>query len=226
MAKVKYISNLDDVLGDLIGDSYELSVKKSGKEATWTNFETNTEVVLQGTGLKEANDDSDAFSAGKVTGVTIFDAEGDAILQISNLNIKATKLAAAFDEGGFWATFSLYLEGDDVVTGTKKTDFLYSGAGDDVLTGKGGRDFFVFASFYSGEVVDDRKAGDVEHDVITDLTTTGDLQDVLSISGELEYTYKGTHKGQDTLLTFDGGSTLLLEGVTKAEYETYAGFDT
>jgi hypothetical protein len=199
MAKLNYKLYVPEYIGHFEGD-FDLTVKKNGKEATWEidNEELNTKIEITGEKLVAYN----GFE--KV------------ILDVSDLKLNAAKLSEVFLEQGLFAAVNLITNGNDTVVGTKKSDYLFSGAGDDELTGKGGNDTFEFQKL---EPMESAKKG-AEHDVITDFAVKGEGMDYLEFSGEIESVDK-LNKNKDCEITFDDGSTLVLEGVTKKQFTAY-----
>lgn len=214
MAKLKYLQNISEQSEDFTGD-FDLTVKQNGKQATWVVDGSGAQVVLEGTGLAASEEQPDWIGAGKITGVTLINGDEKQVVDISGLNIKATKLTAVYESEGVAGLLNLVTSGDDTVVGTKKADYLISGAGDDELTGKGGSDTFSFHAL----VFEEAGKKSSEADVITDFDVKGDDRDYLEL--DQDYSVKGVHKQHDTLLTFDDGSTLLLEGVTKKQFTAY-----
>lgn len=212
MAKFKTNLTIDESNG--FEGSLDLKVKKQGELAVWTDDTTGAQIRATGKNFEVSGDNEDYLGGGKITGVVVTDGDDKTILTISDLNIKATKLMAAFDEGG--ATGALYFltKGDDIVIGSKTANAIVGGAGDDTMTGGKGADYF---QFHAEMVWDEElKAAAPEHDVITDFDWKGDDRDGLQYLGEFEYAK--ANKGQDTLVTYEDGSTLLLEGVKKAQF--------
>lgn len=211
MAKFKYHQIIEVAFGPF-ADDLSLDINKKKTEAVWSS-ETGAEVRFEGIGLKGNSDD--VLTAGKITSVTVFDAEHHKALTITDLDIKATKfMDVLFDQGTDPLLFFL-TKGNDRVIGNGGDDTIFGGAGNDILTGKGGSDLFYFQKYNPGV---EAKTGK-ETDVITDLDITGDDADQLVI--QQDFVSAKTNKGQDTLLTFDDGSTLLLEGVKRSEFKEY-----
>lgn len=212
MAKLKYILNLSLASDDFTG-GFTLSVADSGKTANWISDETDAELRFTGKNLSAGDDD--VFDGGTINGMRLVNPENQTILDITGLHVNAVTLGAAFEDNGIYYALAVATNGDDTVTGSKKDDYLNSGAGDDVLTGKGGSDTFVFQSmvgFRSNAKVSP------QHDVITDFQAKG--QDADLLIAQQEYLgFKPIHDGEDVRLKFEGGSTLVLEDVTKSEFQ-------
>ncbi|WP_300074641.1 calcium-binding protein [uncultured Ruegeria sp.] len=100
-------------------------------------------------------------------------------------------------------------DGKDELDGGSGDDVLTGGSGNDTLTGGSGSDTFVFKED-SGE------------DTITDFNVD---EDVIAISGlnDLNYDLDLEQKGDDTVLTLDDGSKVILEDVD-ADYLTSDNF--
>ena len=91
--------------------------------------------------------------------------------------------------------------GDDTLVGGRGDDLLNGGGGDDSLTGGQGRDVFVFGP----------ASGD---DVVTDFRNAQDtirFEGVAGVGGFSDLTITGV--GRDTLISWGGGDSILLEGV-------------
>jgi hypothetical protein len=216
MAKFKYSQNIEDALDDLEGDLM-LHVKPDGRKAVWVDDVSGARIVYEGRNLAASTTDPDMLGGGRITSIEMIDPNGKPVASITEFQIKATDLMAAYESGGS-AGIALYLaQGDDRVIVSKEGDLLIAGAGDDEMTGKAGSDLFEFQAL----VLDGRNARPVEaeRDVITDFDTRGADADELGL--HQDFTYRGCHHGDDTLLTFEDGSTLLLEGVKKAAFEHY-----
>ena len=66
MAKLNYKMSVYEYIGDFQGD-FDLSVKKSGKEAAWDNAELGSKVAVEGENLVAAAE-GDYLESGKITG--------------------------------------------------------------------------------------------------------------------------------------------------------------
>ncbi|MGV3553513.1 hypothetical protein [Rhizobium sp.] len=220
MAKIKYFSEIETVGFVFQDNAYGLSVAKSGKKAVWTDDGTDVRIVLEGTGLKASKDDDNALSAGKITGLEVYGMDGKIVVDVANLNIKATKLSAALEDGNLISALYFFTSGNDKVVGTNKGETVFSGGGDDILTGRGGSDIFAFQAPAIPNRGFEKSPGRIEHDVITDFDTTGPDADYLYFDQDMKNS-KGVNKGQDTLIKFDDGSTLLLEDVTWKQFQKY-----
>jgi len=101
--------------------------------------------------------------------------------------------------------------GADTIVGGNGVDFINGGPGDDVLSGGRGPDVFWSSSNFG-------------HDQITDFNTHGKNPDILVFDGfgltfisgfttDTGHTLTITDTGNDTLLTWDTGDSLTLQGV-------------
>lgn len=214
MAKFKY----SQILEGTFEGSLDLKVKKQGTVAVWTDDTSGAQIKLEGKNFEVSSEDEDYLSAGKINTVEITNGDKKDVLEITGLNLKATKVMDAFNEGGQLGVLYYITKGDDEIIGSKKADQLIGGAGNDTMTGGKGSDYF---DFHTAVVWEPRGKATAEADVIKDFDTTGDDHDTLNMSLNMEWSYKKIHQNQDTLVTWDDGSTLLLEGVTKAEFKTY-----
>src|SRR5262245_6677562 len=130
MAKLTYKLNVMDFIEDFSTD-FDLTVAKSGKTATWESEDTGAKVVVTGSKLERA-EEGDHFDGGSITGLTVFNGNNKAILEITNLNLKATKLTSVFEDDDLLGALNLVVGGNDNVIGSKKDDYLFSGGGNDV----------------------------------------------------------------------------------------------
>lgn len=215
MAKLNYKLYVPEYTGDF-DDGFDLTVAKNGKSAVWQADESDAKIEVTGTKLADA-DEGDHFDGGKITGLKIYNSSEKVILDVTNLNINAKNLSNVFLEDGLFAALNLVTAGADTVIGTKKSDYLYSGAGNDTLSGKGGSDTFSFHAVDFSEM--EKKSG--ERDVITDFETKGAGKDYLEIDFDDISKTSFINNKHDTQLTFDNGSTLVLEDVTKKEWNAY-----
>ncbi|MGV3553511.1 hypothetical protein [Rhizobium sp.] len=212
MVKLKHFLDFNEQSEYFSGD-VSLKAATSGNRATLLFEATDAEIRFTGKNL--STDDGTVFDGGKVTGISIVNPADKTIIDITGLNIKASKLTSTFEESGVFGLMIAVTAGDDRVVGSGKANYLVGGAGDDVMTGKGGSDIFVF----QGLVGTRSNAKETpQHDVITDFDVKGDDADRLFT----QYGYLGfkpIHDGDDVRLKFEGGSTLVLEDVTKKEFQ-------
>lgn len=215
MAKFKYSQNIEGDIG--FDGALDLQVKINGKEATWTDDVTGAEIKVFGKNFDISEDNEDYLGSGKINSVVVTDDDGKKVVTVTDLNIKATTVMAAFEELGVSGLLYAITAGDDIVVGSKQSEYLLGGAGDDVMTGGKGSDYFEFHA--QTEMVLNRKV-QPEHDVITDFDWKGADADDLQYVGE--YKLKGIHNGEDTRITWlDDHSTVVLEGVTKAQFKQW-----
>ena len=211
MAKIKYGQDLETGL-DNFGDKTHL-VKSGGKQALWVDSVTDATMKLTGKNFAVSNSNDDYLRAGTIEKLVVKDGDGKLVVSVADFHVKATKVFDAFEKGGFEGVVNFITKGDDRQIGSKHGDVIFGGGGDDVLTGKGGSDFFIFSA------QNKKPNAGPEHDVITDFDIKGADADYLAIYES--FTTKSVHKGEDTLLKFDSGSTLLLEDVKKKAFDDY-----
>lgn len=101
--------------------------------------------------------------------------------------------------------------GDDTLFGGNGNDTLYSGWGNDQVTGGGGADLFVFGFSGGNDVYTDFNAREGDVLRLDDILWTGSHGHLSA--GAVESTFGSTRNGTLTL-TFDGGESLVLNGVT------------
>jgi Ca2+-binding RTX toxin-like protein len=221
MAKIKFT----DIppTGGVFEDELILKVDQDRERAVYTDGATGAKVIIYGANLKESADEENHFSAGTVDKLVFKRGDGEVMITVEDGGYKAKDFNAGFDEGGAFGIYSRLLAGndrieggpfneplsgetgDDRIIGNKGEDTIYGGAGDDVMTGGKQADQFFFG--------DDG----VEHDRITDLDIEGGDSDSLQFEHEIDKIGK-TNGGKDTMITFEGGSTLELDGVKKADF--------
>jgi Ca2+-binding RTX toxin-like protein len=95
--------------------------------------------------------------------------------------------------------------GNDVLNAGGDDDLLIGGGGNDVMKGGSGQDVFVFDSNFGNDVIEDFSFAD---DV---LRIQGDLGQGLSASQVVDL---ATVQSNGVMIAFDGGDSILLEGVT------------
>ena len=112
-------------------------------------------------------------------------------------------VSAAFP--GTWAA------GDDTLDGGKGNDMLYGGGGNDVMTGGQGSDSFVIEASSGNDTITDFSKN---HDLIVfDVAGVDDFGDLTL-----------TQVGNDTLITWGSGDSLLLQGVKPKQIDA-SSFD-
>lgn len=213
MAKFRFYQDYETAFGQFTG-AMSLHINNKKTEAVWTS-DRGAEITFGGTGFKGNSDD--ILTAGQITSIKILDDEHDRALTVTDLDVKATKVMDKLEKGPEDLLFFL-TRGDDRVIGNWRADVIFGGAGNDVLTGKGGNDIFYFRTYEESTAEAKTRK---ETDVITDFDTTGVDADFLYMDKTEEFTYTRANKGHDTLLTFEDGSSLLLEGVKRSEFREY-----
>jgi len=215
LAKFKYSMDISDMPFHI--DNLTLAIRRQGERAIWTDSESQTQIIFEGKGLKASGEIEEGLRAGSIKSIRVVDDDGHTLVSVTGLHAKASKLMAQWEEGNFEGAMFYLARGKDHVIGSKGDDsYLLSGAGDDVMTGRGGADIFAFQA-----TPGPKKGGEPspQYDIITDFVAVGEDHDFLLIYDE--YTFKGVHKGRDTLVTLEDGSHVLLEHVTKAEFQVY-----
>jgi Ca2+-binding RTX toxin-like protein len=97
--------------------------------------------------------------------------------------------------------------GDDLIEGGLSNDLIQGGTGNDRLSGGKGCDVFEFWVGAGKDVVRD-----------FDAVGGGKRQDYLSISEDMSFTLHGARKGQDTVLDFGSGNTVVLHEVAIGDF--------
>ena len=80
---------------------------------------------------------------GIIKDARVYDAEGEVLLQISELDLLGTEEEEAAIQAGVDAFIEYFLSGNDVVRGTKGDDNLYSGSGNDSVNSGDGADLII-----------------------------------------------------------------------------------
>lgn len=191
------------------------------------SFETGARIIISGEDLKIDPSDEGLFSKGTVEKVVFKDGDGNEMIVLSDLKFAAKNIGAIETSEGAHGFYELLLGGKDTITGSamgdnidgrngndhinggKGNDTLYGGYGDDVLKGGQGTDVFI---------IDPQ--GSKDNDFITDFDIKGPAVDTLAVDETIE-TITKTDQGRDTLITFDNGSTLQLDNITKADFLDY-----
>lgn len=226
MAKVVFESNN---ISDVFDGDISVAINPNRKKATYTDDTTDGSLVFVGSNLHKQSGDIPLLSAGTVEKLVINDNTGLLAGTVTELNVKAKALSDAFVEGGLMGMISLMLAGKDTIIGSDDGDVLFGfgkadvikggkgedqitgGRGDDILVGGKDSDMFFF-------VIPDDGKGD---DIIKDFDVEGEVKDFLGIQGDEITGMARANQNHDTLLTLGNGSTILLEGVTKAEFKVY-----
>jgi len=221
MAKIQFGTNI----ADGFGGEQELSINGQHTRAV-ISLGDGAKIIFFGDGLKGTAEDQ--LKAGTVEKVVFVNGQGDNFVVAEGI-YKASNLAEAYAQGDALELLQalstrddhiigstvadpvLYgFRGDDKINGRGGNDAIVGGRGDDVITGGGGEDQFVFLA-----------ADGKGHDVITDFDLIGKDTDVLMLP-ELEIiSTKRANGGDDTMLTLDNGSTILLRDVTRAEFTAF-----
>jgi hypothetical protein len=110
-------------------------------------------------------------------------------------------------------------DGDDQLTGGSGRDILVGGEGGHTLTGGTGNDTFVFADGWGADRIEDFDFGDDDTDGFTNdqlnvynLTSEGGATPVTTDDVRITDT-NGNGTG-DAILTFPGGESITLQGIT------------
>jgi Ca2+-binding RTX toxin-like protein len=204
----------------------ELAINNAHTKAVYTDNVTGDKIIITGENLTAQAGDDDLFASGTIEKVKLQRADGEIMLTVSDGHFNAEKLSKALDHDGVYGLYSgmlggkdaitgstnndgiIGLTGDDLISGGKGNDTIRGGLGDDEMSGGNGSDTFVFY----GE--------DKGHDVIKDFDIEGPVLDYLEISVSIESITK-SGGGDDTLIHFDNGATVLLDGVEKADFVDY-----
>ena len=218
MAKITFPTNI----AEGYGGGVDLEINTTKTKATLT-FGDGGEIRFFGEGLKGTAEQS--LKAGTVDKVMFINGEGDkAIIAVGHY--KAVNIVS---EANAESIFFSLQNGNDIITGSGKDDELLFGMrGNDEISGKGGSDEInggrgndILTGGAAADSFEFSAEDGVGHDIITDFHTIGESADVLGLLDLAVEKITKSGGGDDTKLTLDNGATILLEGVTKAEFLDY-----
>lgn len=205
----------------------ELKVDSDRERAVYTDQMTGAKIIAYGDNLKEAAGTEGHFSAGVIDKLVFKTGEGEVLVTVTEGDFKAKSLNAGFTTDGVGGIFQGLFGGDDLIRGGANNEPLYGQKGDDRIYGGlgadtiyGGRGDDVLTGGKDSDTFDLQSDLGVFHDRITDLDITGNDRDYLMLAYDIEKTGK-TNGGKDTLITFENGATLELDGVTRADFIDY-----
>jgi Ca2+-binding RTX toxin-like protein len=221
MVKVVFENNN---INDIFNGTAELEISGNHKRATYADGITAGKLVFVGSNLVRDGDTS-YLSGGTINQLLITDENNDFAFKLTGANINAADLPHNYTTGSLDhpnELLSVMLRGRDRIVGSEMHDYLHGfggadrikgkrdvddidgGAGNDVLTGGRGGDVFYFNPAKDGK----------DHDVITDF----EAADTLWIESASVTAVDAINQGQDTRLTLDGGSTILLKDIEKQDF--------
>jgi Ca2+-binding RTX toxin-like protein len=179
---------------------------------------TNVHMVFQGRGFKY---EDGALVGGMVNKITYQDENGVDLAVYKGLNANIARAKATPELG----LQDFLLKGDDILTGSRETEFLYGGPGDDIIKGLNGDDNIIGGrgdDTVSGAMGEDKfnflnGAGPIGNDVITDfepglVVAAGVVQDLLIVD-ELPDLSKMMQVGANTIIDMGDGFSITLRNV-------------
>lgn len=203
----------------------DLKINSNHTKAVYTSSLSGDKIIITGDHLKAQTGNDDHFASGTVETIKFQRSDGEVMISASKGHFDAEKLTKALDQDEAWSIFDsmfsgkdqIYgsanidllkgLNGDDLISGGKGNDTIQGGRGDDEMSGGNGSDRFVFYTEDKG------------HDIITDFDIEGPVVDALELQLGIESIKKSG--GGDTMIHLDNGSTILLEGIEKADFVDY-----
>lgn len=218
MAKISFSTS--DTEG--FGGDVNLSINNTRTKAT-ISYMDGGEITLFGESLK--GNPEFGLKAGNIDKLVFTNANGDDAIVVEG-HYKAAEVAESPDvESIFYSLF----DGKDIVTGSNTNDNLtMGGKGDDQIFGKGGEDRIeggrgddIMSGGGAGDEFQFHAADGAGHDIITDFDTSGANADSLYFDGVGIERVAKAGGGDDCKLILDNGATVLLEDVTKAEFQDY-----
>jgi Ca2+-binding RTX toxin-like protein len=218
MAKFKFPdSNSSGFSGEV-----ELSIT-DGKSKATMEFADGGEIRFFGEGFK-ANAEG-GLKAGFIDKMVWENAGGGTAVVVEG-RYKAAEVAMT--PGGEAIFYSLF-DGKDTVTGSNDDDYLtLGGKGNDQIFGKGGADTInggrgsdILSGGADADTFQFTVEDGVGQDTITDFDTTGGNADEFAFGGLTIEKVVKAGGGDDCKLVLDNEATILLEGVTKAEFQDY-----
>jgi Ca2+-binding RTX toxin-like protein len=206
------------------GSMHEAALRQhSHTEARFveTNGDGNV-LVVTGEGMQFHDGSYGAvIRAGTITGMTEYDRHGNVVATLTGVHLDALQLPHHFtDDFTERAEFKM-LKGDDTIVGSSAKEYLTGYAGNDKIFGWGGDDYILGGTgndTLSGGRGDDvfySKVGDGS-DVITDFKAFGDHDLIVAHNAK---TYTATQQGDDTLVTFNNGISVLLQHFDQADLQ-------
>ena len=170
---------------------------------------------IDGDGLDEIISTQASYQNGNPDdGIKIYEADGTSTrLSYDNANSLQTTdwdgdgiddLIAVGDDFGIDFTIFIAQGANDSLIGCLGDDTITGGRGDDELTGGGGGDTFHFAAAFDDDTITDFETG---ADILsfTNVAGISTIQDVLTAVSVV---------GSDSVVTFNNGDTITLEGIT------------
>jgi Ca2+-binding RTX toxin-like protein len=210
---------------DVVGFTGELSLSVNNRhtKAVYNDEEGGAKIILQGRDLKV---DGGVLQSGTARSATFEDSNGDPVIAVTSGRWKAAQLGEAAENGDPADLLRALCKGDDKVLGTSGNDVMIGLTGDDVIRGRGGMDSIVGGS--GDDIIVGGADSDVfiflpdeaGHDVIRDFDVIGEETDTFKLNQDITVA-KAIHQGEDTLIALENGATILLENVTKRQFDEY-----
>lgn len=136
----KYVPPIPDfegfmpVLGDLLGDTSELSLLSSNG-TSWLG-KTSNGLVLKLAGTSLTYDADGGFSGGTVTSLQVLQGDQKTLVQaVTGIKLSAEDVYDQFQTGSGNHFYEWMMRGDDTITALDGGDDLFGGAGNDKLIG-------------------------------------------------------------------------------------------
>lgn len=177
------------------------------------------------TGKKLQFSDGDLIS-GKITEISYTNADGEAIIRISGVNINVKAFDGLPEAFGEWL-YQQSTKGKDSIVGSSNSDMLYGGPGNDTLiSGNGwedsleggpGNDFYI-----GGQGSDWFGAGQGQgRDTVKDFDANREFNDPDTQDYIAQYSdeYVIRKSGKDTIVDWGDGDMLILLNVKRADID-------
>jgi Ca2+-binding RTX toxin-like protein len=233
LAKITYTGLFHGLLaGEFEHDrDFVVAVNEDGTGATVTSPYGHSFAL---TGENLAGDGE--LTAGTVTGVSIDGANGDVWVNAEGLTLDAAKISTMLDTKGAVTFIKTVMRGDDRISGSNKSDYLYGWHGNDRILGHGGTDELYGQRGHdvltggrgSDNFYFDSRPG---HDVVTDFHPHGEhgvedyLLVVLSKNDTSDVEIVANSHGWAEFILHDGESSITLRGVTLDQLDRHENYN-
>lgn len=183
----------------------------------------NRRIELTGKNLQYSDGE---LISGKVTGISYQDADGKAIIKISDVNINIKSFNALPEDFAEWL-YDKATAGNDRITGSSDSDLLYGGPGNDTLIGGNGWEDSLEGGagndlYIGGQGSDWFGAGRGQgRDTVKDFDANRENGDSKTQDYIAQYTddYVIRQRGKDTIIGWGEGDMLILLGVKRADID-------
>jgi Ca2+-binding RTX toxin-like protein len=212
MTKVKITPAEDGILFNWAAGGIQLATENP-EMVTFVDAQSNYVLKIKGDGLQS---DGETLIDGRVDQLSFFNEKGQLALRVTG-EYAGRELGEYLDDGDPAVFESFLFSGSDTFVGSKRDDYIFSGAGDDKISGFAGRD-----EIYGG-IGKDMLTGGLGSDIfffgpgsgkdkITDFDPNGGghKQDYLSTGGVAFDDIEFRKAGDDVLMDLGNGDVIRL----------------